>query len=117
MNDDLVTFLYLSACAAAVAGLHWRVWRRSVAGFLAGKFSRASCLVRVAGWQLLALLAPLGALLLLVGIEEVAKTPLVPERIILLTAAVTFLQLVAGPATFIAAIGRTRPAGQSTRTP
>ena len=86
-------------------------------GFLAGRISRASGLVRAAGWQLLALLAPIGALLLLGGIEEAVKTPLVPERIILLTAALSFLQLVAGPATFIAAIGRTRPAGQSTRTP
>ena len=117
MNDDLVTPLYLVASAGTVGAAHWRTWWGSVPGFLAGDFSRASCLVRVAGWQLLALLAPSGALLLLVGIEEVVKTPLVPERIILITAALTFLQLVAGLTTFIAAIGRTRPAGQSTRTP
>ena len=117
MNDEVITLLYLVVSAGTVGAAHGRTWWGSVPGFLAGKFSRASCLVHVAGWQLLALLAPLGTLLLLVGIEEVAKTPLVPERIILLTAAVTFLQLVAGLATFIAAIGRTRPAGQSTRTP
>ena len=117
MNGDLVTQLHLAVCAGILAGCHWRTWWGSVPGFLAGIISRASGLVRAAGWQLLALLAPIGALLLLGGIEEAAKTPLVPERIILLTAALTFLQLVAGPATFIAAIGRTRPAGQATRTP
>jgi len=117
MSDEVITPLYLAVSAGTVGAAHWRTWWGSVPGFLDGKLSRASCLVRVAGWQLLALLAPIGALLLLVGIEEVAKTPLVPERIILITAALTFLQLVAGLTTFIAAIGRTRPAGQSTRTP
>lgn len=117
MSDEVITQLYLVVLAGTVGAAHWRTWWGSLPGFLTGKFSRASCLVRVAGWQLLALLAPSGALLLLAGIEEVAKTPLVPERIILLTAAQTFLQLVAGFTTFIAAIGRTLPAGQSTRTP
>ncbi len=117
MSDDVITPLYLAGCAILLAGIHWRVWRRSVAGYLAGGFSRGSCLARAAGWQFLGLLVPAGALLLLVGIEEVAGPPLVPERIILITAALTFLQFGAGLTTFIAAIGRTRPADQSTRTP
>lgn len=110
MNSALVFQFYLAVCAAIVAFFHWRTWRGSVAGFLSGNFLRASCLARVAGWQLLGLLVPAGALLLLVGIEEIVKSPLVPERIIIITAALSFLQLVAGLATFIAAIKRTRPA-------
>lgn len=117
MSDEVITQLYLVVSAGTVGVAHWRTWWGSVPGFLAGNMSRASCLMRVAGWQLLALVAPIGALLLLVGIEEATKIPLVPERIILITGALTFLQLVAGITTFIAAIGRTRPAGQSTRTP
>lgn len=107
MSDDLIIPLYLAACAAAVACFHWRTWRRSVAGFLAGRISRASCLGRVAGWQFLGLLVPTGTLLLLVGIEEVAKSPLVPERITLLALGLTGMQMLAGLATFIAALGRT----------
>ena len=117
MNSEVVTQLYLVVCAGTVGVAHWRTWWGSVPGFRAGKISRAWCLVRIAAWQLLALLTPCGTLLLLVGIEEITKVPLVPERIVLITAALTFLQLVAGISTFIAAIGQTRLAGQSPRTP
>jgi hypothetical protein len=108
MNPEFVTLLYVCACGTAVAALHWRVWRCSVAGFRARGFSRASCLARVAVWQFLGLLAPAALLLLLVGLEELVRTPLVPERIALLALGLTLLQLLAGLATFIAAIGLTR---------
>jgi hypothetical protein len=109
MDREIVTLLYLAVCVAAVACIHWRTWRGSVAGFRVAKFSRASCLVRVAAWQFLGLLVPAGSLMLLVGIEEFTKVPLVPERIALLGLGLTALQLLAGPATFIAAISVTRP--------
>lgn len=110
MDREIVTQLYLAVCVAAVACIHWRTWRGSVAGFRAAKFSRASCLVRVAAWQFLGLLVPAGILMLLVGIEEVTKSPLVPERIALVALGLTALQLLAGLATFIAAVVHTRPA-------
>ncbi|MBI2813523.1 MAG: hypothetical protein HYX71_04510 [Opitutae bacterium] len=89
MSDNLVTFFYLVGCIVVITELHWRVWWRSVAGFRTGSLTRASCLARVAVWQFLGLLVPVAALLLLIGIEEFAGMPLVPERIALLALGLT----------------------------
>ena len=108
MNTEVVSQLYLAVCAGTIVTTHWRVWRHSVPGFLAGRISRASCLARAAGWMFLGLLVPTGVLLSLVGIEEVVNTPLVPERIALATAGLTLLQLVAGLVSFSLAVAQTR---------
>ena len=108
MNDTLVTSLYLLACLGLLGAVHWRVWARTMPAFAAGRRSRAATLLAVSGWQLAGLLVPAGLLLGLVGIEEVVKSPLVPERIAILAFGWTGLQLLAGLATFGAAVWRTR---------
>lgn len=108
MSDSIVTSLYLLTCLGLLGTAHWRVWARTVPAFVAGRRSRAATLLIVAGWQLTGLFAPAGLLAALIGIEEVVKTPLVPERIAILAFGWTGLQLLAGLASFGAAIWRTR---------
>jgi hypothetical protein len=108
VTSELIDPLYLAACTTGVGFAHWRVWACTVPAFAANRHSRARTLLAVAGWMLLALAAPAGLLMALVGIEELAGTPLVPERIALATFGLTALQLLAGLATFAAAAWRTR---------
>jgi hypothetical protein len=108
VNDTLVTSLYFLACFGLIGAAHWRTWARTVPAFAAGRRSRAATLLAVASWQLAGLLVPAGLLMGLVGVEEVVKTPLVPERIALGAFGITALQLLASLATFGAAVWRTR---------
>ena len=91
MSDAVVTPFYLVGCFALIGAVHWRVWARTLPAFAAGRRARAASLLAA-----------------LIGIEEVIKTPLVPERIALGAFGLTALQLLAGLATFGAAIWRTQ---------
>lgn len=108
MSDAVVTPFYLAGCFALIGAVQWRVWARTLPAFAAGRRARAASLLAVAGWQLAGLLVPAALLAALIGIEEVIKTPLVPERIALGAFGLTALQLLAGLATFGAAIWRTQ---------
>lgn len=108
MSGDDITQLYLVLCLALIGAAHWRVWARTVPALAVGRRSRAATLLIVASWQLAGLLVPAGLLMALVGIEEMVNTPVVPERIALGAFGLTALQLLAGLATFGAAVWRTR---------
>ncbi len=108
MGDQIITLLYLALSAGLIGAAHWRVWRRTLPAFAAGARGRLGTLLAVAGWQWLGAATPAGLLFGLIGIEEVAATPLVPERIALTALALTALQLPAGLATLVAAFWRTR---------
>jgi hypothetical protein len=79
VTSELIDPLYLAACTTGVGFAHWRVWACTVPAFAANRHSRARTLLAVAGWMLLALAAPAGLLMALVGIEELAGTPLCPS--------------------------------------
>jgi len=90
--DDIVTGTYLLlSLIAGGAALRWMGGGPTRAP---GRHGRV--VLRAAGIWLLSLLAPAALLLLLVGIEELAGRPLVPERIALVALALTALQAVAG---------------------
>jgi hypothetical protein len=108
VSDGIVTNLYLGAVMLIVGGAHWRVWARTVPALAAGRRSRTATLLVVAGWQLAGLFVPAALLMGLVGIEELINIPLVPERIAIGAFGLTALQLLAGLATFGAAVWRTR---------
>lgn len=108
MDEQLVSSLYLAANAAVLGGAQWRVWERTLPAFAAGRRTRGRTLLVAALWMLLALAAPAGLLFALVGLEELAGTPLVPERIALVAFGLTSLQLLAGLATLAAVAWRTR---------
>jgi hypothetical protein len=108
VSDNAVTPLYLVFCLILIGTAHWRVWVRTLPASAEGRRSRAATLLAVAGWQLAGLLVPAGLLAGLIGLEEVIKTPLVPERIALGAFGLTALQLIAGLGVFFAAVWRTR---------
>lgn len=108
LNDQVGTLLYLALNAGSIGAVHWRVWRRTLPAFAAGVRGRPGTLLAVAGWQWLGAVIPAGLLFGFIGVEEVAGIPLVPERIALVTLALTALQLLAGLAMFAVAVWRTR---------
>lgn len=108
MSDTAATLLYLALNAGLIGAVHWRVWRRTLPASATGARGRPRTLLAVAGWQWLGTALPACLLFGLIGIEEVIGIPLVPERIALVTLALTALQLLAGLAVFAAAVWRTR---------
>ncbi len=99
--ESFVTGAYtLLALAAIVAAPVW-IFRWRLPRARTGNSPRWLILLQAAGILLAALCVPAGLLLLLIGVEELAGTALVPERIALLTLGLTALHLAGGIVTLI----------------